>query len=165
VEALERSLTELVRRHESLRTRFEAVDGIGVQVIDPAEPVKLTLTDLSEMEGGSREAQAGALIQEEATRRFDLATHSGFRVGLLRLSRDEHILLMTVHHAVFDGWSFGVLFRELSALYAAYATGRVSPLAEPQLQGRCWRGNWAIGGSGCLEPSRCHCRQITCAPR
>ena len=148
VAALERSLTELVRRHESLRTRFEAVDGIGVQVIDPAEPVKLGLTDLSELEGEAREARAGALIQEEAARRFDLAAHSGFRVGLLRLSADEHVLLMTVHHAVFDGWSFGVLFRELGALYAAYAVGRASPLPEPQLQYgdyAVWQRRWLQG--------------------
>ena len=148
VEALERTVTELVRRHESLRTRFEAVDGIGVQVIDPAEPVKLTLTDLSGLEGESRETQAGALIQEEAAHQFDLAARCGFRVGLLRLSAEEHVLLMTLHHIVFDGWSLGVLFREMSALYAAYAAGRASPLPEPQLQYgdyALWQRRWLQG--------------------
>jgi aspartate racemase len=153
---LERSLTELVRRHESLRTRFVALGGVGAQVIDPAGPVKLSLTDLSGLEPQSREARAGALIQEEAARRFDLAAHCGLRLGLLRLSSDEHILLLTLHHIVFDGWSLGVLFQELGTLYEAYAAGRSAPLKEPELQygneagckGRCWRSSWITGASG-----------------
>ena len=145
--ALERALTELVRRHESLRTRFEAVDGVGVQVIDPAEPVQLVVTDLSRLEARSREARAGVLIKEEAALRFDLAAECGFRAGLLQLSDDEHILLITVHHTVFDGWSQGVLFRELGTLYEAYAAKRSSPLTEPQLQ----YGDYAVWQRASLQ--------------
>ena len=148
VAALQRSLTELVRRHESLRTRFREMNGVGAQVIDPAGPVNLSVTDLSGLELAAREVRAGTLMQEEAARRFDLVDRGGFRVELLRLSKEEHILLMTVHHIVFDGWSQGVLFRELSALYEAYALGRASPLAEPQLQYgdyAVWQRAWLQG--------------------
>ena len=147
-EALERSLTELVRRHESLRTRFEARDGEPVQVIEPAERFALERVDLSRRRKDRREAELSRLIEKRARHRFELSVEPGFKVTLLKLSAQEHILSITLHHIVSDGWSMGVLARELRALYEAYAEGRASPLAEPELQYAdyaLWQRGWLQG--------------------
>ncbi|HEV3049922.1 MAG TPA: amino acid adenylation domain-containing protein, partial [Longimicrobium sp.] len=132
--ALERALSELVRRHESLRTTFDQADGVAVQVIAPWSPFPLQVEDLGALEPGAREARVGRQVREDAEAPFDLAQGPLFRARLLRLSADEHVLLLTLHHIVSDGWSMGVLFRELAALYQAFAAGAASPLAEPALQ-------------------------------
>ena len=135
VPALERTFAEIVRRHESLRTRIEATpDGSGAQVVDPAGTFQLDVVDLSALDGPQRQAEAHLRAQAEARALFDLARGPLFRVVLLKLSATEHVLCWTVHHVIWDLWSLGVLVRELGALYAAYAAGRVSPLPEPDLQ-------------------------------
>ncbi|HEX2190856.1 MAG TPA: amino acid adenylation domain-containing protein, partial [Longimicrobiaceae bacterium] len=110
--ALERALGEVVRRHESLRTRFPSVGGEPVQVVEPAAAPRLPRVDLARLDDGEREARR--LAGEDAARGFDLATGPLFRAALLRLGAEDHALLLNVHHAVSDGWSTGVLFRELS---------------------------------------------------
>jgi amino acid adenylation domain-containing protein len=130
--ALERALAELVRRHESLRTRFPSVDGEPVQAIDPAGPVLLARADLSTE--ADVEAALRTLCADEALRPFDLAAGPLLRATLARVGEDDHALLLTLHHAVSDGWSTGVLVRELSALYIAFAAGEASPLAPLPLQ-------------------------------
>ncbi|HEX7243296.1 MAG TPA: amino acid adenylation domain-containing protein, partial [Longimicrobiaceae bacterium] len=132
--ALERALGEIVRRHEALRTVFREVDGSPVQVVAPFAGFVLPIADLSGPDAETREAEASRRTREEAGRPFDLAAGPLFRAGLLRLGGEEHVLLLSMHHVVSDGWSRGVLFRELSALYAAYREGRESPLAEPAVQ-------------------------------
>jgi len=126
--ALERALAEVVRRHESLRTTFTEADGVAAQVIAPFAGFTLPVADLSSLDADAREAEARRQVADEAVAPFDLAAGPLFRAGLLRLGDHEHVLLLTMHHIVSDGWSMGILFRELSALYEAYASGGVSPL-------------------------------------
>jgi amino acid adenylation domain-containing protein len=128
--ALERALGEVVRRHEALRTVFAEVDGAPVQVIASFGGFDLPVEDLS----GASEAAVRHRVGEEARRGFDLSAGPLFRAALLRVGAQEHVLLLTMHHIVSDGWSMGVLYRELSALYAAYRQGGESPLPEPAVQ-------------------------------
>ncbi|HEX5723956.1 MAG TPA: condensation domain-containing protein, partial [Longimicrobiaceae bacterium] len=132
--ALERALGEIVRRHEALRTTFQEVDGSPVQVIAPFGGFTLPVEDLSGLGEADRGVEARRRATEEAMRPFDLAAGPLFRAVLLRLEEESHVLLLSMHHIVSDGWSTGVFFRELSALYAAYREGRESPLPELGVQ-------------------------------
>jgi amino acid adenylation domain-containing protein len=132
--ALERALGEIVRRHEVLRTTFREVGGSPVQVIAPFGGFTLRVDDLSGLAGADREAEVGRRATDEAAAPFDLTAGPLFRARVLRLDGEEHVLLLSVHHAVSDGWSMGVLFRELSALYEAYREGGESPLPELPVQ-------------------------------
>ncbi|HYR08361.1 MAG TPA: amino acid adenylation domain-containing protein, partial [Longimicrobium sp.] len=132
--ALERALGEIVRRHEALRTVFGEVDGSPVQVIAPFGSFALPVEDLSALSEADREAALRRRAGEEARRAFDLSAGPLFRAALLRLGEEDHVLLLSMHHIVSDAWSMGVLFRELSALYAAYLAGRESPLSELPVQ-------------------------------
>ena len=128
--ALEQSLNEIIRRHESLRTTFSMVDGEPVQVIAPSLSFSFEVVDLRDHPEGEREEEARRLVREEARRPFDLAQGPLFRSKLLRLGEDDHVLLLTMHHIVSDGWSMGMLYRELSVLYQAFVNGEPSPLPE-----------------------------------
>ncbi|HST60675.1 MAG TPA: condensation domain-containing protein, partial [Longimicrobium sp.] len=132
--ALERALGEIVRRHESLRTVFTEVNGSPVQTIAPFGGFALPVEDLLGLGEADREAAVRQRGGEEARRAFDLAAGPLFRAALLRLGEEDHVLLFSMHHIVSDGWSMGVLFRELSALYEAYLEGRESPLPERPVQ-------------------------------
>jgi amino acid adenylation domain-containing protein/FkbH-like protein len=148
VSALESALSELIRRHEALRTRFVEIDGRPAQVIDEARPVRLRTTDLGACADDEREAEALRLATEEARRPFDLAAGPLLRAGLLRLSEEEHVVLFTLHHIISDGWSHGILINEVRALYEAFAQGRPSPLAELELQYAdyaVWQRRWLSG--------------------
>ncbi|HZF13619.1 MAG TPA: amino acid adenylation domain-containing protein, partial [Thermoanaerobaculia bacterium] len=135
--ALAAVFTEVVRRHEALRTRFPAVEGRPVQEIAPPVAVPLPLVDLAGV-GGALDAELARLMREEARRPFDLARGPLLRATLVRGARsageDEHTLLVTLHHIVADGWSVGVLEREVAALYGALAAERPSPLPELPVQ-------------------------------
>ncbi|HYH82072.1 MAG TPA: condensation domain-containing protein, partial [Longimicrobium sp.] len=128
VDALERSLGEIVRRHESLRTVFREVDGGAVQVIAPFAGFALPVDDLSGLHETARETEVRRRAREDAARPFDLAEGPLFRAALLRVADEEHVLLLCIHHIVSDGWSTGVLHRELGTLYAAFARGEGDPL-------------------------------------
>ncbi|HEU4880686.1 MAG TPA: condensation domain-containing protein, partial [Longimicrobium sp.] len=132
--ALERSLGEIVRRHDSLRTVFAQADGQPVQVIVPFGGFTLPVEDLSRLIEADREAAVRRRAGEEALQPFDLAAGPLFRASLLRLGAGDHVLLLSMHHIVSDGWSLGVLRRELAALYAAYREGGESPLSELPVQ-------------------------------
>ncbi|HEU4559547.1 MAG TPA: amino acid adenylation domain-containing protein, partial [Longimicrobium sp.] len=132
--ALERALGEIVRRHESLRTVFREVDGGAVQVIVPFAGFALPIDDLSGLSEAARETEVRRRAAEDAARPFDLASGPLFRAALLRVADEEHVLLLCIHHIVSDGWSSGVLLRELSTLYVAYRDGSDSPLAELPVQ-------------------------------
>jgi amino acid adenylation domain-containing protein len=132
--ALERTLGEIVRRHESLRTTFDTVGGEPRQVIAPATSLQLSTVDLSALPPHEQSSETERLVEEEARRPFDLARDPLLRARLLTLKDDEHVLLFTMHHIVSDGWSIGVLLNELSALYAAFRKGHESPLAELPIQ-------------------------------
>ncbi|HEU0298032.1 MAG TPA: amino acid adenylation domain-containing protein, partial [Longimicrobium sp.] len=133
--ALERALAEVVRRHESLRTVIRADEGAEAeQVILPAGAFHLPADDLSALPADRREEEERRIVQEEIRRPFDLAEGPVFRARLLRLAEDEHVLVLAMHHVVSDGWSLGVLFRELGALYEAFSRGAPAPLEPLPLQ-------------------------------
>ena len=130
--ALQRALDEVVRRHESLRTVFAFRDGEPVQVITPAAPVVIHREDASA--DADRDATAARLTADESLHRFDLAAGPLFRARLARLGEGEHLLMLNMHHTVGDGWSNGVLLKELGALYGAYAEGREPALPALRMQ-------------------------------
>ncbi|MGB7923853.1 MAG: amino acid adenylation domain-containing protein, partial [Pyrinomonadaceae bacterium] len=134
VAALEQTLREIVRRHASLRTTFALAGGRPSQVITPGVTFNLTLVDLSALLPEDRHSEARRLSTEEAQRPFDLARGPLLRATLLRLSEEKHIVLFTMHHVISDGWSMGVLVREVATLYEAFASGRPSPLPELAIQ-------------------------------
>jgi amino acid adenylation domain-containing protein len=134
VAALVRSLNEIVRRHEALRTTFEVVAGEPVQKIAPALNLEVPVIDLGELDEAKREAEAQRLAAEEGEIPFDLARGPLLRAKVLRLAEADLVLLLTIHHIVSDGWSMGVLYEELTALYAAFSRGRPSPLPELPIQ-------------------------------
>jgi hypothetical protein len=134
VAALDRALNGIVRRHESLRTRFVEVDGEPMQVVDPELRVSLPVRDLAHLDERAR-AEAVAEAKETARQMvFDLSTGPLLRFLLLRLGPAEHVLLRNFHHIVSDGWSTGVLNREMEALYAAFKSGQEDPLPPLALQ-------------------------------
>ena len=133
-ETMRRAFEEIVRRHETLRTTFDVQGGEPVQVISDPGNFDLPLDDLSHLPAAEREAEADRLATAEAAEPFDLGRGPLIRARLLRLAQEEHRLLVTLHHIVCDGWSMGVLVRELSVLYEAYAKGGESPLPELPVQ-------------------------------
>ena len=148
IDALQRALTEIVRRHEALRTTFIATDGQPLQVIHPPTQISLATTDLSHLEAADRDAEVQRLALEEAVRTFDLAHGPVFRAQLLRTAPEEHILLVVLHHIVGDRWSAGILAEEMEALYAAYVLGQHSPLPDPSVQYAdfsIWQRDWLQG--------------------
>jgi amino acid adenylation domain-containing protein len=148
VAALERTLKEIVRRHEVLRTSFPARQGEPQQVIAAQMEFALELTDLSTLPDTAREETARRMAAEEAQTPFDLAVGPLVRARLLRLSEAEHVVLFTMHHIVSDGWSMGLLIQEVSQLYEAYSAGGASPLAELPVQYAdyaWWQRQWLTG--------------------
>jgi amino acid adenylation domain-containing protein len=163
---LARVLTEIARRHESLRTTFTTYTGQPVQVVAPARAVAVARLDLSELPPGERAAGAQRACDAEAQRSFDLARGPLWRALLLRLSAEEHILLLTMHHIVVDGWSIDVLSREAGVLYAAFSQGLPSPLEELSIQYAdyaIWQREWLQGAA--LEEQLAYWRaQLAGAP-
>jgi len=134
VGALRRTLAEIVRRHEVLRTSFAVVDGEPRQVIDPVATVPVRLIDLTELLVEERERCVRKLIAREAKRPFDLACGPLLRAVVIKLEKEEYAGVFTLHHIIADGWSLGVLVREVKALYAAHVAGETSPLPELAIQ-------------------------------
>ncbi|MDT7807858.1 MAG: hypothetical protein QOJ70_1671, partial [Acidobacteriota bacterium] len=133
-EVLQPVLNEIIRRHETLRTTFINVNGEPAQIIGPPFQVGLNITELQHLPFAEREAEMHRLLEEESRRPFNLADGPLLRAGLLRIAEDEHVLLLTVHHIVSDGWSMDVLMREMATLYGAFSVGEKSPLEELTIQ-------------------------------
>jgi amino acid adenylation domain-containing protein len=147
-EALVRSVNEIVRRHEVLRTTFGMRDGQAYQVIAEEMELKIEEMDLRGVEEGKREEEARRIGGEEVRRVFDLGRGPLVRVKLLRMGEQEHVLLVTMHHIVSDGWSMGVMMREFSRLYGAEVEGREAELAELAVQYAdyaVWQRKWLQG--------------------
>ncbi|HEY6806350.1 MAG TPA: amino acid adenylation domain-containing protein [Pyrinomonadaceae bacterium] len=134
LDALARTFNEIVRRHHILRTAFVPVDGQPVQVVQPDISLSLPLADLSHLQTEERDVALQRLRREEAELAFDLSTSPLLRVSIVRLSPDDNVVLLIMHHIVSDGWSIGVIVREVVALYEAYAAGEQSPLPELPIQ-------------------------------
>ncbi len=148
VEAMQWSLDEIVRRHEILRTTFDVLDQEPVQLIAAAGDLPLTVTDLSSLPPSVSDAEAELLASEETQRPFDLVNGPLIRAQLMRLAANDHVLLVTMHHIISDGWSQTVLLNELGALYEAAVAGRTSPLPELSIQYADfaeWQREWLQG--------------------
>ncbi|MEM1393272.1 MAG: amino acid adenylation domain-containing protein [Cyanobacteria bacterium P01_H01_bin.150] len=134
ITTLEQSLNEILKRHEVLRTNFTLVNGEAVQKIAPELNWDLSIINLEHLSGKDWESQVKEFAASSAKKPFNLAKELLVRATLLRLSQEEHILLVTMHHIITDGWSWGVFLRELSMLYAAFSTNQPSPLPELPIQ-------------------------------
>jgi surfactin family lipopeptide synthetase A len=143
VEALKQALGSIIQRHEPLRTRFQTVDGVPVQVIDPQPIWELTMVNLT-----GKETEAEKLAYRESQTPFDLTKSPLLRVTLLKLQPEKHILLINMHHIISDGWSIGVFIRELSHLYGAFVAGKEPTLPTLPIQYAdfaVWQREWLQG--------------------
>ncbi len=146
--ALEQSFTELVRRHEALRTTFREVNGRVVQIIAPVTTAALDFIDLSAMAAAEREDEAQHLLRAESGAPFNLAEGPLLRARLLQLGDQDHVLLLTMHHIVSDGWSMNILVRELTALYSTFVNDIPPALPELPIQYAdyaVWQKSWLTG--------------------
>jgi hypothetical protein len=134
IRLLERSFTELVRRHESLRTRFRMIAGEEAQIIDPPFELHVALSDLRAVELAVRERHVAVLERRHRERAFDLARGPLLRVYVLRLQNAEYVLQIVIHHMICDDWSLEILLSELSVLYSAYMQGIAADLAPLEWQ-------------------------------
>jgi len=184
VAALEQSFKALIRRHEVLRTTFTVVEKQPVQVISQIGDHYLPTTDLRMLSKAERQAEVSRRIIDESSRPFNLLRGPLVRTNLLRLADDEHMLLLTLHHIISDGWSMGVLVKEITLLYAAITSGTepaqaaaaLEPLPvqyatmqcgkEKWLSGQCWSNNSPTGRSSCRVRRRCwSCRPTSLVRR
>jgi non-ribosomal peptide synthetase component F/thioesterase domain-containing protein len=125
---LEKSINEIILRHENLRANVEEIDGHPLQVIAASLTVSLKQTDLRTIPGERREAELDRLSLEEAQRTFDLSRDPLIRVGLIRMEDQRYVLTLTIHQIICDGWSIGLIMEELQQLYAAFSQGLSDPL-------------------------------------
>jgi amino acid adenylation domain-containing protein len=147
-EALERSLTEIVRRHETLRTVYPVVQGVPAQQVLPAAPFTPEVVDFRSLSEAEQAIAVPRSVQAAAQHPFDLTQDLPLKVTLLRLSDTAQVLLLTIHHIAADGWSLAVFRRELAALYGAFVQGLDSPLAELSIQYADfvhWQQRWLQG--------------------
>jgi amino acid adenylation domain-containing protein len=148
LDALERAFAALVERHEVLRTRFEVAERGPVQVIQEPGKFLMEVEDLSDLPAAARDEVARERTRSAAERPFDLARGPLFRVSLLKLSATGHVVLVGVHHIISDGWSMGILIREVGILYRAFVQGQPSPLPELPVQYAdyaIWQREWLQG--------------------
>ena len=148
--ALEETLSEIVRRHESLRTMFESTEGAPLQVSLTSAPSK-TNSRRYKFDARERTRSRGAQRpNKEGGKPFDLSRGALIRASLLKIAEEDHVLLITMHHIVSDGWSMGILTREITALYEAYTGGKPSPLPELEIQYADyanWQQEWLRGSA------------------
>ncbi|HEX7334471.1 MAG TPA: amino acid adenylation domain-containing protein [Pyrinomonadaceae bacterium] len=145
---VQQSFGEIVRRHEVLRTRFVARRGQAIQQVDPPSLPSLPLVDLSALDENERDQIRTRLMRREHHRAFNLSQGPLFRLALLRLSNLDHMLLLTMHHIVTDGWSLGILGREIAGNYRAFSQGMPAPFPELQVQYAdyaIWQRHWMSG--------------------
>jgi amino acid adenylation domain-containing protein len=148
VQALERSFSELFGRHEILRTRFRSIGGTPVQMVSPSTSVKLLVSDISGLNQADSENEVRRLSRKEAEHSFDLEEGPLVRASLIRLGIEQHVLLLTMHHIIADGWSLSILNRELGALYRSYTQGSAASLPLIPVQYAdfaIWQRDWLQG--------------------
>ena len=150
LDALRRSFDDLARRHESLRTTFAAVDGQPIQVIAPELRIDLPLDDLTHLPAADRDGAALRRLKDEARRPFDLAAGPLVRAALVKIGPAEHVAIVNIHHVIADGWSIGVLVRDMAALYDAHSHGEASRLPALAIQYAdyaAWQRGWLTGAA------------------
>ncbi|HEY6330419.1 MAG TPA: amino acid adenylation domain-containing protein, partial [Blastocatellia bacterium] len=145
IDHLNRTLTEITRRHESLRTHFPEVDGQVVQMISPPSPFHVRQLSLPNLPAEDENLALASFVVNEVRQPCNLAEGPLFRATLASLGEQDHVLIMVLHHIISDGWSMSVFFAELNALYGAYSRGEKSPLADPCVQYAdytVWQQEW-----------------------
>ncbi len=171
--ALERALREIIRRHEVLRTTFASASGRPVQIVHESIDFTFPIDDVGPVPSAERDAVVLRHAEIEAARPFDLVQGPLLRARLVELDGDDHLLLLTLHHIVSDGWTRGLLNRELTTLYAAFVAGKPSPLPELTLQYAdyaAWQRGWLSGRSSIgrsptgRSSSRARRRSSICPP-
>jgi amino acid adenylation domain-containing protein len=148
ITALEQSLNEIIRRHEVLRTTFTSVDEQQVQVINSHCSIKIPIINLEDLSTEAREVEVEKLLKQQAQQSFDLSTAPLLNILLLQLAAQEYVLIFTIHHIIADGWSAGLIVRELAALYESFCTNKPSPLSELSIQYgdfAVWQRQWLQG--------------------
>jgi amino acid adenylation domain-containing protein len=146
--ALQRTFDAIIMRHEVLRTGFHIVGDQPAQVISATLSLPIEVIDLTGLPEAERDAKARCIANEEASRPFDLTTPPLLRARLLRLAGHEHVLVLTMHHIVFDAWSFGIFIREMSVLYDSFCRNNEPPLPELPIQYAdfaVWQRGWMNG--------------------
>ena len=145
---LERTINEIVRRHEALRTTFEVIDGQPAQVVKASLKLQLEIVDLRSRSGVARREDVSRFIYTESRRPFDLRTGPLLHASLVRLDSSRSFLMLVMHHIVSDGWSMAVLNRELTTIYMAFLRRQPSPLPELEIQYpdfAVWQADWFRG--------------------
>lgn len=148
IAALKRAIAEIVQRHEVLRTTFKTVDGVAIQSIASTSTVTMLVVDLQALTAEEQSVEVQRLASVEAEKPFDLANGPLVRITLVMLREEEHVLLVTIHHIVSDGWSIGIFFREVATLYEAFSMGKPSPLSSLPIQYADfahWQRQWLQG--------------------
>ena len=160
IAALEQTFSEIIRRHEGLRSVFHETNGQPAQIIIPAAHFNLPMSDLSALTLEERELAAARLAREETLRNFNLASGPLVRPTLLRMNDHDHVVICTMHHIIADGQSFEVVIAEMSQIYSEYCQGQPSPLAELTVQYidfAAWQQQWLQGDE--LEKRLAYWRQ------
>ena len=134
IDVFNRCLSEIIRRHEALRTTFHEKDGSPRQVILPPFYTEAPFIDLRQYPKSEREARLNEIIGEQSRKPFDLSKSPLLRIVLLQLDEDEHAMISAFHHIITDGWSMGVFTREFEVLYKAFSQGEPSPLPDLAIQ-------------------------------
>ncbi|EAZ91849.1 non-ribosomal peptide synthetase [Crocosphaera chwakensis] len=147
-EALEKSINQIIQRHESLRTRFETLNGEPIQVIDIEGNLTVEIINLESLEPAKKERRTKQLIEQEIQKPFNLSQDRLIRASLIKLGTKNHIFLITMHHIISDGWSMGVFVQELTTLYSGYVEGKktqLSPLKIQYADFAVWQREWLSG--------------------
>ncbi|MBD2441588.1 condensation domain-containing protein, partial [Nostoc sp. FACHB-110] len=145
VSALEASINEIIRRHEALRTTFAVTEGIPVQVIAPKLTINIPVVDLPDLPPASLQQ----IVTQEVRQPFDLSISPLLRATLIRQQAESHLLILTMHHIITDGWSMGIFLQELEILYQAFTQGKPNPLPELTIQSAdfaVWQRQWLTKG-------------------
>lgn len=148
LEVLERCVNAIAQRHETLRTSFVLTDNQPTQIIAPNQTISIPVKDLQELSSEVQDVEVNRLVKQEAQQSFNLTTGSLLRTKLLRLGQQSHILILTIHHIISDGWSIGILIQELVDLYAAFSTKSPYPLTDLPIQYADfaeWHRQWLQG--------------------
>jgi len=133
-DVFERAFNEIVNRHDTLRTKIACADGVPLQLIMDSVKLHIASTDLRSIQEAARDDEMDRICAEEARRGFNLEKGPLIRVGLLRMTDERNVVMLTVHHIVSDGWSIGIIMEELQQIYTAFASGHPSPLTKLPIQ-------------------------------
>jgi NRPS condensation-like uncharacterized protein len=148
VSVFEKAFSEIVRRHEILRTTFELKEGIPVQIISDPQPVNMPVADLSMLSEEKQIAEVERVAREEGLKPFNLSTGPLMRVGMIKLGEEDHVVMVTMHHIISDGWSMKVMVEEVSRMYGGYRRGEGEEEEEERIQYAdyaIWQQEWLEG--------------------